>query len=98
MATLDIQSWLATVDPDSDEEIYGLYKTVEERVAHGHFIWAEQRAGNVKRCYLSAPNNPESLLLVSDSAIAECLRKITERMEGYKKGMTGDDWYRMRKG
>lgn len=76
MATIEIAPWLAMVDFDSDDEIYALYKTVEEQSPHGHFGWAEQNVRSGKRCYVTAPNITDSLLLVSDAAIAEFLRLL----------------------
>lgn len=97
MATTEIKTWLASMDFESDEEIYALYKTVEGRTSNFPFTWVEQNAHSGKRCYLACPHITDSLLLTSESAIAEFLRQLREYMKGFTKEMSIEHWYSYKK-
>lgn len=89
MAITDFSAWLACMDLSDYEDIYSLYRSVEECETYGSFDTQIAKGSNngwiVKATYID-----ESLHLASEKAKNTFLSMIEKR---YFKGMDAEGWY-----
>lgn len=89
MTTKDFSEWLVCMDLSDYEDIYSLYRSVEECETYGSFDTQIAKGSNngwiVKATYID-----ESLHLASEKAKNTFLSMIEKR---YFKGMDAEGWY-----
>ncbi len=87
MGTTNFDSWLDMADPDTTEEIYGLYEAVSSEEGDG--IWEVSKQGT--RIIVQVGHVEEALIIASDDAKNAFLKLISERyMDGDNDA---ESWY-----
>lgn len=92
----DFNEWLDEADPDSHEEIYALFRAVEDINQNGMYkCWI-----NNKKYFVKGDHTTNTLILASEKAYYAFLKEINARFElegdiegwyGFKRAMAKDD-------
>lgn len=84
----DFDSWLTMIDSNEYEDIYCLYKSVEEIDSYGFF--EVQKAGGADRYFVKCNYFEDKLMLASEKARGFFLKTIENK---YLEGMDIESWY-----
>ena len=100
MATItDFEAWLEQADPDDHEEVYALYRAIEDGDSFG--IYECKASPDGKKWFLKGGHTEDTLMLASDKA-KNAFRSLIEKKYGdgeldmeawyhYKRNMAKDD-------
>ncbi len=87
----DIDSWLSYLEIDDFEEVYCLYRALNDVDKFGLFECSSKPTSYGKQFFLKCDFIEELLRLPSEKARQLCLEKIQQKF--VKNGMTVEGWY-----
>ena len=89
----DFDAWLGCIDLSDYNDVYSLYRTVQDLSDWGPFTIKYNESASGHKCFLSSPECDDTLMLASELARTAFLRKL---VSDYCGGLDMESYYSFR--